>query len=323
MKRLGRLLILFIVLVNLTFTAIPVSAETLDNDEGDKIIIGESFILPAGKTLEGRLIVFGGSAVIEENSKVGGDIVLTSSDITVSGNVLGNIISIGGGKIVIKESAKIEGDVIALASNLTREDGAIIRGDIIGSMPGMFRFDYFSLPKMNFSKLWQELNPLRKFLIDVFNIVIFSGIAALVVLVAPAATRRVSLTASKTPFLSGLFGLLTIVLLPFVCILLLVTLIFIPIIPLLILAVIGLIVWGWIALGLEIGRRMQDIFHLQWQEPLIAGLGVFVLSLFVNVLGWLSSCCLEFPVTLLLISVGLGSVILSKFGRQEYQIEIS
>ena len=174
------------------------------------------------------------------------------------------------------------------------------------------------MPKLVFPNLWEELNPLRKFLGDIFNMLVLSGLAALVMLIAPLATKRASQSLSKNPFLAGLFGLLSLIIFPFAMILLLITLILIPAIPILILASVILLIWGWIGLGVEVGRRAQDIFKLRWADPLIAALGVFTITLLVNMLGWLSSCCLEFPVTVLLVSVGLGGILLSRFGTREY-----
>jgi hypothetical protein len=77
--------------------------------------------------------------------------------------------------------------------------------------------------------------------------------------------------------------------------------------------------WGFglISLGLEVGRRIAKMFHLEWVAAVSAGVGTFALVLVLNGLeavipcfGWVFPALAGF--------VGLGAVLLTRFGTQSY-----
>jgi hypothetical protein len=134
----------------------------------------------------------------------------------------------------------------------------------------------------------------------------------------------VAQTIATQPVISGALGLLTLVVTPALFLVLAITIILIP------LGLIGLLIFGlallfgWIALGLDMGNRMATLFHTQWSTPVSAGLGTLVLSLVVNlalvVTGewWWLLCCVGLPLVGVLMMVGLGGVVASKFGTAVY-----
>jgi len=95
-----------------------------------------------------------------------------------------------------------------------------------------------------------------------------------------------------------------------------ITIIFIPV------ALIGLLVlgfaiaFGWIAIGLEVGQRMARMFHQEWALPLSAALGTFVLYFVANGIGFIQ--CIGWIVPFLISMLGLGAVVLSRFGTTIY-----
>jgi len=63
---------------------------------------------------------------------------------------------------------------------------------------------------------------------------------------------------------------------------LLIMIVTILLIPVAILAVLGLAVtllYGWIAIGFELGKQISSLFHSTWAAAVEAGIGTFVLSL--------------------------------------------
>jgi hypothetical protein len=76
------------------------------------------------------------------------------------------------------------------------------------------------------------------------------------------------------------------------------------------------VLFGWIAIGYEIGQRMAVLFKTQWAEAISAGLGTLVLGTIIWLVGYIF--CLGGLLSILVASVGLGGVILSKFGTQTY-----
>jgi uncharacterized membrane protein len=77
------------------------------------------------------------------------------------------------------------------------------------------------------------------------------------------------------------------------------------------------LVFGWIAVGYEVGQRFTKAIHQEWHPALSAGLGTFALTLIaasltnipvLNCIGWL--------VPFLLSIAALGGVLLTRFGTQ-------
>ena len=95
-----------------------------------------------------------------------------------------------------------------------------------------------------------------------------------------------------------------------------ITIILIPVafIGLLILAF--AVAFGWIAIGLEVGQRISRMFHQDWALPLSAALGTFVLNFVANGIGFID--CVGWLVPFLIGILGLGAVLLSRFGTQPY-----
>jgi hypothetical protein len=90
-------------------------------------------------------------------------------------------------------------------------------------------------------------------------------------------------------------------------------------IPVSLLGILALIiagVFGWIALGLEVGKRLASLFKMEWPLAVAAGLGTFLLSLVVNGIGFIA--CIGWVAPFLVTIIGLGGVILTRFGTQNY-----
>jgi hypothetical protein len=108
------------------------------------------------------------------------------------------------------------------------------------------------------------------------------------------------------------------VVIPTLLILLTITIILIPVSLLGVLVVIVAVLFGWIALGLEVGRRIADVFKVHWHDALLAGLGTLVLSLVVNGIGAVP--CIGWVAPFLVGLFGLGGVIITRFGSQAYPL---
>ena len=139
-------------------------------------------------------------------------------------------------------------------------------------------------------------------------------LAVLACLAAPQFLERASITAFTRPLEAGGVGLLVAILTPVLLIGFTITLIGIPITVLLALAVGLLLAFGWIALGLETGKRLAKAFEQDWPLLVQAGFGTFLLSLVANVIGlapfvgWIIPALIGF--------IGMGGVLLSRFGTR-------
>ena len=146
------------------------------------------------------------------------------------------------------------------------------------------------------------------------------GIAILAMLVmlflAPHADR-VAHAIIAQPLTAGGLGLLTVIVAPIAIVLSIVTLILIPLAPIIVVVLVVAGVFGWIAIGYEVGQRFTQAIHQTWHPAFSAGLGTFALTLVgkaltgipvLNCVGWL--------VPFLLSMAALGAVLMTRFGTQ-------
>lgn len=325
MKTITKFTLLFTVL--LLALALPSTAFArglLD----DQVMFGGEFHLRSGEVLDGNLIVFGGSVGLEAGSTVDGDVVVFGGVVDAEGTITGNVVGIGG-PVDLGESAIVEGDVVSVGAPIHRSPGAIVEGQVVDTIQGPFEFTFpggvQSFPgNVQLPVMQMTVNPLVRIVQFILWLFVGTVIATLVVLFVPDHTERVAYTAVNSPLPSGGLGLLTAVLLPplliimtFLMIILIVTICLLPF-ALLAVTFLAMVAWafGMIALGYEVGKRLAIGINKDWAPPLSAGIGTFLLLLVVNGLGLIPCIGWIFPT--LAGALGLGAVILSRFGTRIY-----
>jgi hypothetical protein len=161
-------------------------------------------------------------------------------------------------------------------------------------------------------------NPVGGLLSFLLRSFVISALAVVVAIFWPRQAQMVGETAVGQPLIAGGLGLLTVFVLPVLVIALILTIIGILAVPVLLILLGIMVMFGWIAIGIEIGRRLAQAFHADWALPLAAGLGTLLLTFVTDGLAWLASC----PGAALPAVVGLvalGAVLLTRFGTQPYQ----
>ncbi len=288
-----------------------------------QVIFGQSFTLKSGDTMNGDLLVFGGSATIEEGATVNGSTVLFGGNLTVNGTVNGDV-AITGGSASLGSAAHITGNFTTVAASLDRAEGSQVDGQIYNTATSWIgNGENSNLPqpvtpavpvipaiKFNFDPVLSVLNGFGQSL----------GIAVLAMLLmlflAPHADR-VAHAIVVQPLTTGGLGLLTVVVVPMAIILFVVTLILIPLVPILVIALVVAGVFGWIAIGYEVGQRFTKAIHQNWHPAFSAGLGTFALTLVAKVLTGIPVLnCVGWLVPFLLSMAALGAVIMTRFGTQ-------
>lgn len=314
MKKLIKILVpgLLLAAIMLAFT-LPVYAASLalPHREG-KVILGGNYTLANGQTLDGDLAVLGGNVLLEENTYVNGSVFLAGGNMIVHGTVSGDVI-IMGGNINLEKTAIVNGDVNTIGGSLNQTPGSQILGKVITNERPLDLVLPHSLatPRYSFN-----FDPVAKGLGWIFQALALAALAMIVVLLAPNGTNRAALAAAHEPVGTGGVGLLTVLLAPAVVLLLSITIIGIPLALLAVMALVVAVVFGWIALGLELGRRMAHMLNVNWSLPLAAGFGALVLSLVANGIGFIP--CVGWLAPFLVSIVGLGAVILTRFGFKPY-----
>jgi hypothetical protein len=310
-------------LVLLLILAFP-STAFAKNLGDDQVVAGGSFTLNRGESLDGSLIVFGGIARTETDSRVEGDVVVLGGAVTVDGVVEGNVAGIGG-VVNLDENAVVEGDLISLGAALNREPGATVYGQVISG------FDIPALtliPEAIDIPSWTSFEPtlfagsfsIWRIFWFIFRTLLWGAVAALVALILPNPTTRVSKTVADQTIISGGVGLLTIIVAPIILLLLAITCILSPLSLLGALALAVAWYFGRIAIGLELGERLAKVFNQEWPLPLSAGIGTFGLALVVDGLD-LVLPCIGWLIVVLVGLFGLGAVLLTRYGSRPYPSE--
>jgi len=114
-----------------------------------------------------------------------------------------------------------------------------------------------------------------------------------------------------------LVGLGVVVIAPLVLLGLSLTIILIPVSLIGIFALIAAWVVGLVAVSIEVGRKLAAALEQSWPVPVLAGVGMFILSLFFNGFSQLVPCVGWLPRFVLGTWV-MGAVILTRFGSREY-----
>lgn len=283
----------------------------------DRVITGGAFTLRDGETQDGNLVIFGGAVTLEDGSRVNGDVVLLGGTIDIDGDVHGSVVGIGG-VVSLGDSAVIDGDLTTLAASLNRDEAAQVRGDVISGFPTPFSFSFpgrVTVPDVPIVEV--RTAPILTAMWFLFKTFLWAALAVLLVMFLPDHTERTATTIIRQPVLAGGVGLLTAIVSPLLLIGIAITIILIPIslVGFLIMA----IAWffGRIAIGMEIGRRFAETANQDWPPAVAAGVGTFILTFVVDGADALIPC-VGWLIPALVGIIGLGGVLLSRFGTQYY-----
>lgn len=287
----------------------------------DKVIFGGTYTLAEGETLDGNLVVFGGAITLELNSTVNGDVVLMGGTVDSFGTVNGSMVGIGG-VLQLGESSVVNGDMVTIGAALQRPPGAQISGDVIQGLSFPFQFNFPS--EMQFDNVQPTVpafnvsaNPALDVVWFTFRMFIWAALAILLVIFFSAQTDRVARAALDQPLITGGAGLLTAFLGPLALLALTVTIILIPVafVAVILLGIAWLL--GWVALGLEVGRRIANMMDQEWAPAISAGVGTLILYFVLAGFDQLVPCVGWLPRTLVGMW-GLGAVIMTYFGTRDY-----
>ncbi len=291
-----------------------INATFFQQDGQGRMVLGGAYTLGEDETLNGDLVIAGGNATLETGSRVQGDILALGGSLRADGLVEGDILALGG-QVYLGENASVKGSVNMLGGSLERMPGSLIEGEESFSLPAPMLPglpDNLAIPEMNLG-----INPIWKLFWILMRSFLWAALAVLVTLFLPVSTRKVSQVISGQPMIAGGLGCLTIMVAPIILFIIGITIIGIPIS--LLATLILLIGWcfGIIAAGVEVGRRLASAFRQEWALPVSAAVGAFLLTIVTNSVDAVVPCVgwvLPFLVGLL----GLGAVILTRFGTSQY-----
>lgn len=278
---------------------------------GDRLVIGQSFVLEAGEELNGNLVVVGGSATVQTGSAVRGDVAVLGGNLVVAGTVQGDVVLFGGA-VALQETANVGGNVAVLGGALRRDPGAVVAGDVFSGAPTPFP-PRLTMPTLRTPGPDGALGALGSLIL--WQLVTLGWVAGLALLgaiavsLAPRAMERIATQAARDTFVSFSMGLLTLVVGFLLGLLLLIA------------CCSGLVVWlalgaawlvGWLAVGLWLGQRVLQALHARHTTAIgEVALGVAAITI-LSRLPW----CIGFLGGLIFGCIGLGAVVLTRFGTR-------
>lgn len=315
----------------LLLPATPVLAA--DNLPDDGVVIwNEDYTLEEGEHLDGDLVVFNGDVILQADSRVEGDVVVWNGSADTDGTVEGDLVVSNGG-VDLGEDAHVQGDVVCTWNcDIEREDGARVDGDVVEglSLRGLPFTPWRGFPWSRVEirrplPFWasgpeQVLRWVLRAVRSAVTIVIIAVVGGLVALIWPRATDLVGRTAFQSAGPSLGIGLLTVVAAATLIIALAITICLSPVAALTGLALAAAGLFGWIAIGARVGRRLLRAFNAREVAPMwSAGLGTLAITM-VSI-GLSAAFCLAplgWVLTFALGCLGLGAVMLSRFGTTPY-----
>lgn len=301
--------------------------------DGDVVVFGGNLLMENGSKVDGDVVVFGGTADIEGEAK--GDVVVIGGAATVNGEVKGDAVAVGG-TVNVGADARIGGDVATVGGVATVDESADVGGSVVDGPNLKFGADGVTVtPQTAPTVQTHSHRPtfgerLLKFVGDgVQDIVIallLAGLAALVVMFFPAHVKTAQQTIEQTSALTFGIGIATVVAVLALTLVLIIFIITICLLPFFYLIVLAAVLLGLTALGKWFGEFIFTKLNLNQPTPVAAtllGVGLLVTLArmpFVDSIPWIGWVfgLAGFFIYVAVLSLALGSVVLTRFGTQPY-----
>jgi hypothetical protein len=292
----------------------------------DRNIWGGNNVIQSGDTINGDLTIFGGNTTIEDGATITGNMTVMGGNTTLAGLVEGDVV-IFGGSLSLESTAVIEGNLVRSGGAVNGEEGYEVQGNEVQGFEDGFEnipFPVF-IPRFVDGPTYSPFGYVFDWVVQAMStlgLAVVSGLLAMVVMVLmPDQTARVTAVMSSTPGLSGGVGLLTLFAVPLMAVVIAITICLIPFSAVAMFVYAIAVVFGWLAFGIWLGDRLASALRWPFLSPVLAAaLGTFIITLLANgldlipVFGWL----LGLLVTATVASMGLGAVVLTRFGSRPY-----
>jgi len=325
MRRQWMIWLIMLLAGALLLPAAPVLADGSPPGDGGITIWGEDYTLEEDERLNGDLVVFNGDVTLEAGSRVEGSVIVWNGDAETEGAIEGELV-VSGGNIHLGDSARVEGGVVcSWDCELEQEEGARVDGGIVEGIPPtgfpLDRWpDFQSLSSYWASGTGRAVNWALGLVRGVASVLVVAAVAGLVALIWPQQVAQVGRTVTMSPGTSFGIGLLTAFAATTLIVVLLLTICLSPasVLAALALGVAGL--FGWIGVGALVGERLMQALNMRGTAPLWAsGLGTLLITLVTAGLGALPCLgVLGIPLVTGLGCLGLGAVVLTRFGTMAY-----
>ncbi len=298
---------------------LPALAQTPDDTVSGRVVLGSSYTLRGNQTMDGDLVVLGGNAVLEEGSELDGSLLVMGGTAVVGGHIAKDV-AVLGGNVDLLNPAVVDGDILSFGGNVDVAERATVGGSVLDEegrdLPLGPRIGPIVSPDMPSFGFGRSL--LLQLVWFMFRTLLLAALAVLVVMFWPEAAGRVATAVVEHPLPSGGLGVLTLLVGPLLLALLLITILLSPISLIGLLLLVVATVFGWIAVGLEVGNRIGEAMSWDIHAAAAAGLGTLLVTFVAGGLGFIP--CIGWLAPFLVASLGLGGVLLTRFGSRPYEV---
>jgi hypothetical protein len=279
-------------------------------------IFGSNYTLKSGETLNEDLVVFGGSITIEKDARVNGAVVLVGGSLTMDGDVSKDVVVVGGA-VKLGAKAHVNGSLITYGAPVDRSATAKVDGDVVNNPTRPLAPAVPAAPVENGffnNPIWNALSILGQS-------IMLALLAMLIAMFLPVQMRRVADGVVAQPLIAFGMGLLTLigfivalVALGLFSVFIITLILTVPLIFIVSVVFAAASLLGWLAMGMEAGVRIAQMFKSEWPLPVAAGLGVFILNLVAQGVGFIP--CIGGLIASVVGLAGLGAVVMTRFGTQ-------
>lgn len=318
------LLLLLAIPTGVTLAA-PIIDTVVNADDvirNDVILFNEDFELADGGRVMGDIIIFNGNAHIA--GTVNGDVVLFNGNLTTEATA-----TLNGDCVLFNGQSSAEDGSSISCTNLavTLPDGVVNFAESLASSTEITTTQAATVerPSSFSSFAWGTAAAAARSLL--FGLLAFAAASLM-----PLQMTRIEETLRAKPIASGTVGLLTSFAMPFVLTILTVAsallilacglgLLGFPIIFVMFLGLIAAGFVGWFTMGNLVGAFLAS--HMNWKsrsQAMTTALGTMVITFVIGLLGTIPFVFGESVISWVIVSLGLGATMLTKFGTRAYPI---
>lgn len=299
MKRFG---------ISLLFFASTLFLAACATDNGaysGTVVLEGRHVYGSGEVLNGVFLVVDGEAVLEEGARLKGSAFMLGGSATINSQVDQDV-SVIGGNLTVGPNAMIGGDLRVGSGELDLSSQATVKGSVLkGPASDVQLEDIF--PRASPRERLVQLLPWA---------LVLAFLAYLSALYMPLPVARISQAEIKHPVVCAAMGILFGIVGPILLVFMAFTVILIPA------TLIGLLIgaltvaYGWIGFGQAFGRWLVGRLNLQVGRAGRAFLGTLVFMILIDLISIIP--IVGSLIALLAITIGLGAVMLTRFGLREF-----
>jgi hypothetical protein len=310
MRRMKTKLTLSILVAAILLIIFPITALAA---QPGAVVIGNSYTLESGQSLNDDLFILGGNVDLMGGSNITGNVLVIGGNVQAAGTINGNL-TVFGGTLNLASTFVLHGNLTTGGTSINRDPNAVITGQINnnGNTPTIVIPGQVQIPNLS-----SNLNPFLKIAGFFFGLLLWALAAMVLAMFIPNYLGRTSQAVVTQPLISGGMGLLTVIIVPILLVLLAITICLIPVSLLGLILLVVAIAFGLISIGYEVGKRISSTAKTEWHPAVSAGLGTLLLMAVLNGLQSLVPCVGWIPKVLVGL-VGLGAVLLTQFGMKTY-----